>query len=133
MAVIEGLGPTAPIGRTQQRSPKSPGFRVPADAQTRETAPPAGPDLNLGGLLALQEGETETVQDRAARRHGHNLLAGLTAIQHAQLGAGLARGDIERLAALADGIPPACDPRLRAAVAAIGLRARVELAKLQTG
>jgi hypothetical protein len=73
------------------------------------------------------------VEDREARRHGGDLLAELEALHAALLGKPHGFDGLRRLAALLNR-PPAMarDPRLAEAVAEIGLRARVELARHAT-
>jgi hypothetical protein len=105
------------------------GFAVPADRAATPAAAPAAPAVVLGGLLALQEAEEEPPRDRAARRRGRDLLAALAALQRDLLGAGPTPEALERLAALAAGVPVAGDVALREAVAAIAVRAQVELAR----
>ncbi len=83
----------------------------------------------LGGMIELQELGDECLEDRAARRRGHELLAALSALQRALLADTGNPAPLARLAGLAEEIPAASDPRLREVVAAIVLRARVELAK----
>jgi len=90
------------------------------------------------GLLALQEwpvdalaGEREQERDRAARLHGEALLKALGEMQR-----GLLRDeapDLAGLAGLAGSVPDAADPALRAAVGAVALRARIELARWDRG
>jgi hypothetical protein len=106
------------------------GFAVPRDGE--ETVAGAGAvagteGVAMAGLLALQEWPAERQGDRAARRHGEALLAELAALQRALLAGG--EGDVARLAELAARVPAAEDPGLRAAVAAVALRARIELAR----
>ena len=83
-------------------------------------------------MLALQEVGGETVEDREARRHGHDMLAALAELQRALLGGGDDGVALQRLADLAASVPHATDPRLAAMVSAIVLRVRVELARRQT-
>lgn len=80
------------------------------------------------GLLTLQEAGPVAERDAHARRRGESLLRELAGLQ-ADLLAG--RADPARLraiAALAEGETPA-DPALAGAIAAIALRARIELAR----
>jgi hypothetical protein len=80
-------------------------------------------------MLALQEMPDPHLADREARRRGQDILAALAALQRALLGAGPL--DPETLARLAQDVPVAADPALRAAVAALVLRARIEGARLE--
>jgi hypothetical protein len=107
-------------------------FAVPHDAAA-ETAAPAE-SAAIGGLeaiLLLQEASDASVADREARRHGRDLLAALAALQRAILAAGGETGAVlAHLATLAEISPmEARDPALRAVVAAVVLRAKVELAR----
>lgn len=82
----------------------------------------------LSGMLALQEVETGNVQDKAARRHGIALLEALSQLQKALLlGLGDSEAEVEALALLTTETPEPADPGLAAALAAIRLRAKIEL------
>ena len=97
----------------------------------------------MEGLLGLQErgamdaSSTPAVRDREARRHGQALLSALAELQLALIGGGGGSGTprdglkslSERLSVLASTLPAAADPGLQAVVRAIGLRARIELAR----
>ncbi len=86
--------------------------------------------IGATGILALQEGAPETVGDRPARRRGQEMLDELAILQRDLLTpAGPSPGTLRRLAGLADDLPLATSPGLRDAVAAIRLRAVVELAR----
>jgi hypothetical protein len=71
----------------------------------------------------------EAPEDREARRHGHDLLDALAALQRAVLTGGDDAAALERLAGLAATVPHAADARLAAMVSAIVVRAKVELAR----
>lgn len=112
------------------------GFTVPATTQPAAGQPTGAltetaAASSLSGLLALQEAGAGAPRDREARRRGRDLLAALAELQHALLGGGDSPDALARLAELASDLPHASDPRLRAVLAAIGLRARVELARRQ--
>jgi len=125
-----------------RREPRD-GFTVSDTAREAATAgPPAA--TGLDGLLGVQEAATESVRDRAARRHGHATLKLLDALHRAMLGGnpdgtgpdgmgpdgtGPGGEDLARLAALQQGQPPADDPRLADALKAIATRVAVELAR----
>ena len=86
------------------------------------------PNVALSGMLALQEVETETVQDKTARRRGIALLEALSQLQKTLLsGLGDGETEVETLALLATETPEAADPGLALALAAIRLRAKIEL------
>ena len=138
MDPINGLPPTGPVAPARARAaPRGQGFSV---ADGPAARPPGGAgeadcvaEASLAGLLALQEqtdgGET---RDRAARRRGRDLLGELAALQRDLLAGGPDPARLARLAAMAESLPEAADPRLRDAVAAIALRARVEAARYET-
>lgn len=106
-----------------------PGFSVESGdpAPSVEANPPAQ-GVALSGMLALQETETETVQDKTARRHGIALLETLSQLQKTLLSPWAnAQTEIETLASLANEMPQAASPGLAAALADIRLRAKIEL------
>ena len=130
MTTIRGVGGTGPVGRSGRSATAGrSGFSVPADATEGVARPAAASAVGLVGMLALQEGESDAVQDRAARRHGQDMLGELAALQRALLSADGDPTRLESLAALAQRVPQATDPRLRALVTAIVVRARVEMAR----
>jgi hypothetical protein len=125
-----GQGPT---GRTRTASGAAAGFSMTAAIQPF-AGPLAGPigettATSLSGLLALQEADAPVLRDRRAQRRGQDLLAALAALQRALLAGGDPADVLGRLASLATDLPSAVDPRLAAVLRAIGLRARVELAR----
>jgi protein-disulfide isomerase-like protein with CxxC motif len=89
----------------------------------------AAPAAALASMLALQEAGGEAREDREARRHGHDLLDALAALQRAVLTGCDDAAALERLADLAATVPLAADTRLAAMVSAIVVRAKVELAR----
>lgn len=102
---------------------------------------PAGTGaVELGAMLAMQEVALQeaagqevmapALRDRQARRHAEAVLAQLAALQCALLGdePGTA---LARLSGLAETAPEAADPGLAAVLAAVTLRARIELARRQ--
>lgn len=130
MTGIEAVGwPVTPRGVSRARA-KS-GFMMPSepDGAGHATAVPATQATPLASMLALQELGEETVEDREARRHSHDMLAMLAELQRALLGGGDEVAVLHRLADLAAAAPAATDRRLAAMVSAIVLRARVELAR----
>ena len=82
-------------------------------------------------MLALQEADVETVEDREARKHGHDMLAALAELQRALLGGGGDEVALQRLGDHCLGIGTATDLWLAAMVSAIVLRVRVEMARRQ--
>ena len=133
MSTIDGLGRPGPI-RNRAQAGRGPGggFRLlsdPARSATLEGCAAAASAAALGCMIAIQEGEPETVEDRQARRKGQELLQMLTDLQRAML-AGLEAGDsLQLLSSAITDLPRATDPRLAGIVQAIVLRTRVELAR----
>ena len=100
---------------------------------TKQPAGGPGEAAGLSALLGLQEHQAlidaePRERDRRARRQGLAMLAALTDLQIC-----LAGGDsgavLDRLAILAGTMPAAADPVLAHVLAAIALRARVEIAR----
>jgi hypothetical protein len=131
MPTIDGLGGPARISMAGRAAamPVRSGFSVspePAGAG-------AGTAAGMAAMLSLQELDPERARDRPGRRHGRSLLAALSALQRAVLtdqpgGAGQA---LAQLAALLADMPPVFDPGLADVLAAIRLRATVELARAE--
>ena len=133
MRMIKGLAGTAPSSAATSRvHGAGGGFRMPDGGQAAAT-PGVGPTMAVGlaGMLALQEVQGQAVGDREARRHGHDMLAELVALQRSLLGPDAA-ANLARLARLAEAVPTATDPTLREAISAIALRARIEIARHET-
>jgi hypothetical protein len=86
--------------------------------------------VGLEGLLCLQEEEAEPPGERRARQHGRMLLEALRAAQRAMLAGCVDPRELEHLADLAESVPPTAAEDLRETLAALALRARVELACL---
>lgn len=118
----------------------TPGFRLPEEAGAATLAGVEAA-VALDGLLAVQEqsvaaGTPGEVADRAARRHGAAVLCELAALQrdllrpNADHRAGReAAAALQRLPALQAGVPDAHDPAIRGLLAAVTLRARIELTR----
>ena len=127
--MIEGVGKATPLrpGAIRVRQ----GDR--SFAVSSETAGTVGvgdiASLTLTGMLAMQEAEADAASDREARRHGENLLGELARLQHDLLGDGVSTAGLARLADLAAQTSSAGSKELRGVLDAIGLRARVELAR----
>lgn len=127
---LRPTGATAPAGP----APAGSGFRVEeaAEGETTEAAVSvveAAP-VSLGLMLAAEALERKSARDRAARRHGQVVLAGLTTLQRALLDGGDHTASLDRLAALVADMPQATEAQLAALLGTIVLRARVELARL---
>lgn len=128
MEVIRGVAAMRAPSRAAGEARGVGGFRLP-QARTAATSPAAAvAEVGLAGMLALQEMPDRDVADREARRRGQDLLVALAEMQRAMLGLG--DGDAARLEQLAARVPMAGDAGLRAVVAAITLRARIEAARL---
>jgi len=122
-------------GRTGPVWGGSSGFAVSPPAASPSgavTGPMPAVPSTLVGALALQEFGCDAPQDRAARRRGYDLLAGLRALHRALLADSLDPEPLADLARLAAEVPEAADPRLREVVAELILRARVELARRES-
>jgi hypothetical protein len=104
-------------------------FNVPEERDSAAPSIGTAAEVALGSMLALQETGVEAVGDREARRHGQAILAELAALQRDLLSGGPTPDQLRRLADLATTVPDATDPRLRGLLAAVVLRARVELAR----
>jgi hypothetical protein len=81
-------------------------------------------------LLALQETITAGERDARSRRRAEGMLEELVQLQLGLLSGRLSRSSLESLAALAAQPEMAADPRLAGIAAEIGVRAAVELARL---
>ncbi len=129
MVGVRGVSGGVVAGRGPAKRGGASGFSLSgAAAGGASAAQGAGAALPIG-LLALQEGTPVGEREARARRRGEAALQGLRELQLALL-AGAA--DPARLHALAAGLPApeeAPDPALAAALAAIRLRVRVELAR----
>lgn len=126
-------GPSPPRSSSRSAAPTRSSFAVPSEADpgvaSAGTASAAAPAAALGSMLALQEQDAETVEDRTARRHGSELLGVLAELQRALLGGDGDLTALQRVVELTQDVPIAADPRLAAVLSAITLRARVELAR----
>ncbi|MCC6719734.1 MAG: hypothetical protein IT555_17770 [Acetobacteraceae bacterium] len=127
MVVIRGVGAAGPVGADGRQARAAGGFRLPQARPAAAGLAAGVEEVGLAGMLALQEMPERESADRQARKRGRDLLAALTAMQRGMLG--LDGGDAGELARLAADVPAADDPGLRAAVDAIALRARIELAR----
>jgi hypothetical protein len=133
MTTIDRVGPKLPPRPAATAAGSSGGgFVPPSDARADAAAAPpvalSGP-VTLESLLALQQVDDATAQDRQARDHGRRLLRELGGLQAALLGSGGLTETLGRIGALADALPAASDPELAVALAQVVLRARIELAR----
>jgi|BEDMetMinimDraft_2_1075160.scaffolds.fasta_scaffold03228_4 hypothetical protein len=134
---VDFSGPITPsAGRsTVRRKEGAQTFALPEETAEASGAAGAGEVVPLEAMLALQEaaGEPRTSsRDREAKERGRHMLALLRRLQAALLAPGGQAGSeglLEKLAASLDGLPEAEDPSLQAALEAIALRVRIELAR----
>ena len=80
-------------------------------------------------LLGLLEAEGGGLRDQAAKSHARELMTELARLQLDVLRGGVTRGNLERLKGLGEEVPLAADTTLRAHLAGIVQRAKVELAR----
>jgi len=102
------------------------GFALP-EADEAPTAAPLE-SVTPFGLLGLQLERTPAERDAAAERRGQGLMRELQGLQLALLSGVPDPASLARVALLSEGETGA-DPALREIIAAISLRARVELAR----
>ena len=138
--------PTDPIGRSTAYRLSTVGNSGRAAASAGPFPPPARADREAAdttaapetcsvspatdALLSLQEAAYETPRDRLARQHGRRVLDALVDLQRALLTAlPGGRPDMDALASLLRAAPVVDDPALGAVLAAIRLRARIELTR----
>ena len=135
MVKIAGFGPAPVMPTRPARAAGGPGrFRVAAQlGETAEAQEPAPVDsVSIApSLLALQEAAAAGARDARARRRAEGMLAELAALQRGLLTGRLPRDRLQSLTALAAEPEVAADPRLAAIAAEIGVRAAVELARLE--
>ena len=117
--------------RAPRRSAGQGGFTLPPELGEASTIVESTgvAATSLSTLLALQEVDTPTEQDRKAHRHAEILLDELQALQLEMLGRPPDSGRLHRLAGMIHGLPVATHLGLRAAVAAVAMRAELELAR----
>jgi hypothetical protein len=127
--MIRGVGAPPPAVGGPRKPAAAGGFRLPGGETTAASGIAGTAAVGTPSMLALQELPDPHLADREARRRGQDILEALAALQRALLGAGPL--DPEGLARLAENVPQAADPALRAAVSALVLRARIEGARLE--
>jgi hypothetical protein len=128
MVGVGGVTGGTAAGRGRRLRGGASGFSLgTASAGATAAAQGAAPAQAIG-LLALQEAGPVAERDARARKQGEALLQSLSDLQLGLLEGRLDRARLEALAALVPG-EDAADPSLAAAIAAIRLRARVELAR----
>lgn len=135
MVKIAGFGPAPVSAPRPARSSGGAGrFRIAADqagdaGEVRDSGALDGVSI-APSLLALQETITAGERDARSRRRAEGMLEDLAQLQLALLSGRLPRARLESLAALAAEPEVAADPRLAAIAAEVGVRAAVELARL---
>lgn len=136
MVKITGYGPMAGASRPGRAQATGAKFRLPADSaageasEAREAAGAEGVTI-AASLIALQETIAAAERDRNAREQASAMLDELSELQRAILGGRLSPERVAALATLADRQGLAADPRLAELAAAVSLRAKVELARLE--
>lgn len=129
MVGVRGVSGGIAMGRGGVRRGAGGGFSLGAAAMGAAGAAHGTAPAQAIGLLALQEAGPAAERDARARRRGEAMLQSLADLQLGLLGGTIDPARLRALAA-ADPAEDAADPGLAAAVAAIRLRARVELARL---
>ena len=94
----------------------------------------SAPAVPISAVLALQDIADSTERDANEFTRGTNILEHLDRIRLGLLSGGIPRQTLQRLAAELNATRSAtADPRLRAIIDEIDLRARVEIAKYDRG
>lgn len=128
MVGVSGVTGGTATGRGRRLRSGASGFSLgSASAAATAAAQGAAPAAPVG-LLALQEAGPVAERDARALKRGHEMLQLLADLQLGLLGGRLDPARLRALAALVPG-EEAADPALAAAISAIRLRARVELAR----
>lgn len=129
MVGIRGVGAGAATRVGRAARPGGGGFSIGGGAEASgAAAAQATAAPSAIGLLALQETAPAAERDARARRRGEAMLRELAELQAELLSGRADPARLQALAALAEG-EAAADPGLAEAVAAIALRARIELAR----
>jgi hypothetical protein len=109
-----------------RKMPQATGFTVAQPAAGPEPAMVAS--VVMGGLLALQDEAAPAQRDRAAKRGGEAVLAELSRLQAAMLD-GRDGSMLDSLSETLARLPEAASPHLKSILAAIRIRAGLELAR----
>ena len=138
--MVDSLGPAganAPPTRVRDSlAAAETGFSIGRDAVRGAPVPTSlsvGSPIGLETMLALQAVDEDRERDRGARKRGSALIAALSDLQRAMLADGDPALALQALGSLAADCPEAAEPALGAAVRAIVLRARVEVARRARG
>ena len=132
--IVGSVPPAVPVTRRARATSGTGRFCVATDqaddsAELREQGGVEGVTI-APSLLALQETIAAGERDARSRQRAEGLLDELAALQLGLLGGRLPRARLEALAALAAEPEMAADPALAALAGEIGVRAAVELARL---
>jgi hypothetical protein len=130
--MIDGVRGNGPIGgASKRRRPGEAGWIGPeADETAQSGIAPLFAAASLEGLLTLQETNGPRGPRQQEVDHGKALLSSLGKLQHRLLAGGTPLQVLRELAAKLDDVPTlSADTPLSAAVAAIRLRVRIELAR----
>jgi hypothetical protein len=134
LTMIDRVSGGRPVTHTKRaaKSRASGGFSI--DDESRADSASAAGEVAAPaplGVLAFQEEEQDAAQDRGAKRHGQEVLDELSGLQRDLLGPGVRPDRLRNLVALVDSGPPPADRRLRDVLAAVALRAKIELARYE--
>ncbi len=105
------------------------GFVLHEEDTRADRAPFLGGLTTVGDVPPMPDVAIETPGDEPIQRQVGAMLSELTALQRAMLGLGDPASVLRRLEEMADVMPHGCSPRLVSLLAAIRLRARVELVR----
>lgn len=128
MVGVRGVSGGVATGKGRAMRGPAGGFSLGSASAGAAAAAQGAAPAQAVGLLALQEGAPVAERDARARRRGEAMLKSLADLQLGLLGGGVDAARLRALAALMPG-EEAADPALAEAIAAIRLRARVELAR----
>ncbi len=110
-------------------------FSLPTETGTSGSTPvtAANPLAAIDALLAVQETDDATNRKSAGLKYGNSILDLLDQVRLGLLTGGLSRTALERLTHMMDGRRDSfTDPNLAAILDEIDLRARIEIAKLDS-
>jgi hypothetical protein len=131
MSRVNGVSFGATVGGSRRKpAATAGGFDVTEGVETAASLPETAivQPPGLVGMLALQEAEAQAAGVKNAKRHASALLDALRELQHGLLSETEDKPEnIARLARLFGGAPAVADPQLADLLAAIRLRARIEL------
>jgi hypothetical protein len=132
---IDPAGKPAPNAAVLRTRRAQSGFVLPADAATDEAgaapAEAAAPALGIAPLTGALPGLPPAVPDDAqAAEHGEAMLKAMSDVQLALL-EGTGETACRSLATLAESLPSAADPGLKAVLQSVAVRAAVVLARAE--